>query len=97
MYVSDNIWCQDCRMYYTRSKLGVNLRGQTICPYCLSPLEVERMKYGVSIYYATYVEVDADTYDGAIQAARKAMDALSEEELRSVLSENEIFAEEVEE
>ena len=41
MYVSDNIWCQDCRMNYARIKLGVNLRGQTICPYCLSPLEVE--------------------------------------------------------
>lgn len=55
------------------------------------------MKYGVSIYYATYVEVDADTYDDAIQAARRAMENLDEEELRSVLSENEIFAEEVEE
>ena len=55
------------------------------------------MKYGVSIYYATYVEVDADRYSDAIEAARKAMDALDEEELRSVLSENEIFAEEVEE
>ena len=55
------------------------------------------MKYGVSIYYATYVEVDADTYDDAIEAARKAMENLDEEELRSVLSENEIFAEEVEE
>lgn len=55
------------------------------------------MKYGVSIYYATYVEVDADRYSDAIEAARRAMENLDEEELRSVLSENEIFAEEVEE
>ena len=55
------------------------------------------MKYGVSIYYATYVEVDADTYDDAIQAAHIAMENLDEEDLRAALSINEIFAEEVEE
>lgn len=55
------------------------------------------MKYGVSIYYATYVEVDADTYDDAIQAAHIAMENLDEEDLRAALSVNEIFAEEVEE
>ena len=55
------------------------------------------MKYGVSIYYDAYVEVDADRYSDAIEAARKAMDALSEEEIRAALSVNEIFAEEVRE
>ena len=41
MYVNDKVWCDDCRMFYNRNRLGVNLRGQLICPYCLSPLEVE--------------------------------------------------------
>ena len=53
------------------------------------------MKYGVSIYYDAYVEVDADTYDDAIQAAHMAMENLDEENLRAALSVNEIFAEEV--
>ena len=55
------------------------------------------MKYGVSIYYDAYVEVDADTYSDAIEAARKAMENLDEEDLRAALIVNEIFAEEVRE
>ena len=55
------------------------------------------MKYGVSIYYDAYVEVDADTYGDAIQAAHMAMENLDEDDLRAALSVNEIFAEEVEE
>ena len=41
MYVNERVWCDDCRMFYARSRLGVNLRGQKVCPFCLSPLEVE--------------------------------------------------------
>ena len=40
MYVNNNVWCSDCRMYYARSRLGTNMRGQLVCPFCLNPVEV---------------------------------------------------------
>lgn len=40
MYVNDNVWCADCRTYYAKARLGTNLRGQPICPFCLNVLEV---------------------------------------------------------